>query len=72
MAQSVDEAISQIQSLLQDPEGCAHRISKEIPKIAFLFTGQGSQYVGMGKALYNHSPVFRDIIEKCDEELLLF
>lgn len=36
---------------------------------AFLFPGQGSQYVGMGKELYNQVPLIRNIFEQADEEL---
>ena len=38
-------------------------------KIAFLFTGQGSQYAGMAKELYETQPLFRKIVNQCDEIL---
>ncbi|MDY7007685.1 MAG: type I polyketide synthase, partial [Cyanobacteriota bacterium] len=44
-------------------------ISKTTTKIAFLLTGQGSQYVNMGRQLYEVAPTFRQALEECDQIL---
>ncbi|MEM7535098.1 MAG: aminotransferase class III-fold pyridoxal phosphate-dependent enzyme [Chloroflexota bacterium] len=40
-----------------------------VPRIAFLFTGQGAQYVNMGRELYETEPTFRKTVDQCDEIL---
>ncbi|MCY3714473.1 MAG: SDR family NAD(P)-dependent oxidoreductase [Gemmatimonadetes bacterium] len=35
-------------------------------KVAFVYTGQGSQWVGMGQALYEQEPVARAVLDRCE------
>ena len=59
---SAEELRTQLSSLteadLQQP-----RAAK---KVAFAYTGQGSQWTGMGQDLYEREPVARNVLDRCD------
>ena len=38
-------------------------------KVAFIFPGQGAQYVGMGKDLYSHFDIIRKFFDKTNQIL---
>lgn len=44
-------------------------IERESPSIAFVFNGQGTQWAGMGGALYERLDAFRTFIDSCESVL---
>ena len=63
------EDVASLRSALMgvaDGEGKAEGLAG---KVAFVFTGQASQWVGMGEELYRTEPVFRAVLDRCDEVL---
>ncbi|MBD2339551.1 aminotransferase class III-fold pyridoxal phosphate-dependent enzyme [Calothrix sp. FACHB-156] len=64
----ISDAIASLQSL--DPNQVSTRHTEiRNPPVAFMFPGQGSQYVNMGLNLYNREPVFREVVDQCAEIL---
>ncbi|MBZ5490381.1 MAG: non-ribosomal peptide synthase/polyketide synthase [Acidobacteriia bacterium] len=44
-------------------------VSHEGLRPVFVFPGQGTQYVNMGKHLYAHEPLFHEVVDQCSELL---
>lgn len=57
---SVQDLIRQLQTGVPAAAPVSHS-----PAIALMFTGQGSQYAGMGRALYEGLPAFRKNVDAC-------
>ena len=61
---SLDEVRSNLQIAIDEKRGMTR--SKSSPKIVFTFTGQGSQYPGMGRELLENFSTFRSDIDHFD------
>ena len=64
VATSLTEAQEAIKERLQSK---FEPVSPEQPQVAFMFTGQGSQYPGLGRELYSHYSIFRQAINEYDQ-----
>ncbi|BBU63895.1 hypothetical protein MSC49_38300 (plasmid) [Methylosinus sp. C49] len=49
----------------RDSAGVYTGFAADPPKTAWLFTGQGGQYSGMGRELYETQPFFKETLDQC-------
>lgn len=68
VAGSVDELIEKLRTA--EVATAADRRAGAKRKIGFLFTGQGAQFAGMGKALYDSQPLFRATFDRCEAAMV--
>ncbi|MBL9157119.1 MAG: HAD-IIIC family phosphatase, partial [Verrucomicrobiales bacterium] len=54
---------------LRSGAGVSGVAERSNPPVHFLFPGQGSQHVNMGRAFYESEPRFRETIDRCSELL---
>ena len=57
----------QLRGLTESDGGASSRTPT---RVAFAYTGQGSQWVGMGQELYEREPVARAVLDRCEAVLL--
>ncbi len=60
VAKTIEEAVTKLRAETRHLTATA-----KSPRIAFVFPGQGSQYVDMGRAIYDSEPVFRAAVDEC-------
>ena len=71
VAQSISELIQELDAFAIKQDSVKVRTSfapraESAPRVAFVMSGQGPQWWGMGRQLMQHEPVFRRVIEQCD------
>ncbi len=62
VSESIEDLINELQNIKVEELN-----SDAQHKVALMFTGQGSQYVGMGRELYNKLPIFKGYVDECSE-----
>lgn len=69
LVRSMAELVEGLRALAQDRSHASLRTAqvarRDPPRVALLFTGQGSQYAGMARGLYEAAPAFRDALDRC-------
>ena len=61
------DAVSLREGLKTVADGAARPDPAVATKVAFAYSGQGSQWAGMGRTLYESEPVVRAVLDRCDE-----
>ncbi|KAE8167506.1 polyketide synthase [Aspergillus tamarii] len=65
----VGKSRAAISEQLKDPAPWTKAAETPRPRLGFVFTGQGAQWFAMGRQLIQHSPLFRQTLQRCDRTL---
>ena len=71
-ARDEPDLASRVQEAAGDPRAFAQRpgeLGPTVPRVTFVYSGQGSQCPGMGQALLASDRLFASAIRRCDEDL---
>ncbi|HEY4160406.1 MAG TPA: amino acid adenylation domain-containing protein [Polyangiaceae bacterium] len=67
VSSNTEDAVARLRAA---PDAASRRkLERRSAQVAFIFPGQGTQYVGMGKAIYELEPVFKRAVDTCAEVL---
>ncbi len=68
MAKSAEETASALRAVAagEMPAAVVSGRKSSARRLAFVFTGQGSQWWAMGRGLLQQDPLFREFVERCD------
>lgn len=73
VANSIDGMIEHLDNFLNEAElpteTRSHEETGVAHKLVFVFPGQGSQWLGMGRELFQQEPVFRESLERCEQAM---
>ncbi|KAI0901837.1 putative polyketide synthase [Annulohypoxylon nitens] len=69
VANSIDDLATKLENTRQKP---IRSNARQAPRVAFVFTGQGAQWWGMGRELLQMYPVYKKSILSADETLRSF
>lgn len=68
VCQNIDDAMLELKT--KDPKRVVTVYQEQMePPVAFMFSGQGAQYVNMGLELYRTESIFQEQIDRCSEIL---
>ncbi len=65
---SLEEAVSGLR-VTEGNRGATSAMGGKALGVSFMFSGQGAQYVNMGRQIYLTEPLVRDLVDRCAERL---